>query len=41
VAGVFYKETGEMRIHMDGEAFGGPSYFGPAVKNSTGQVLIG
>jgi hypothetical protein len=41
VAGVFYKETGEMRIYIDGEAFGNPSYFGPAINNSTEALEIG
>ncbi|MCL5996712.1 MAG: hypothetical protein M1546_11750 [Chloroflexi bacterium] len=40
VAGVFDKDTGIMRIYMDGEAFG-EQYFGLSINNSSGLLRVG
>jgi len=41
VALVFYQETGEARIYLDGEAFGDPYSVGSLIKNSTADVRVG
>jgi len=41
VALVFYGETGEARIYMDGEAKTGLKYFGPVINNSAEAVRVG
>jgi subtilisin family serine protease len=41
IVGVFYKETGEIRIYMDGEALGDPIYYGSAINNSTEGLKVG
>ena len=41
MAGVFQKATGEVRIYLDGEAFGDPHYFGTDIQNSTAGLRVG
>jgi subtilisin len=40
VAGVFNKGTGEMRLYLDGQNFGGPTY-SPTINNSTESLRVG
>ena len=41
VAGVFNKETSEMKIYVDGEEFGSPRYFESVINNSTEALEVG
>jgi hypothetical protein len=40
VAGVFDQQAGEMRLYLDGEAYGGP-YSCPTVHNSNDSLMVG
>ena len=41
VALVFSKETGEVRLYLDGKAFSDPYYVGPVINNSTKNLKVG
>lgn len=41
VAGVFYKDSGQMRIYRDGKALGNETYFGPTINNSVESLKVG
>ncbi|MCJ7510429.1 MAG: LamG domain-containing protein [Dehalococcoidia bacterium] len=41
VAGVFYKDTGQMRIYLDGTAFSDLTNFGTAINNSAKPLEVG